>query len=431
MEQPNAQNTPQEKAKQVLKYFRKLLSRAIPPLTPAFYNLIDVPIDIPSPIQTDGIHLYYHPQTLWDSYSRNSAKAAEQFLHVVVHCLFGHVMKAPGYLNHTQQFDFAADYQTAAFIGLLYTHRLLPFNPPPHSPPTKWYSFGQLMDFKKHPAVPASDNHDLWRFSDNTEFPFLISGDGPGENSPDKSLTQWQEIEQRVFQQLSDSTWGNLTNSLEERLDAPKESPNSYKELLQSIFRVSSTAGENPDDLDLMLYHYGCQLGTPIVEPCEELEEPNNGSLIIAIDTSGSCCGEIAGQFLKETCQMLKDVGPRWRGNLVVLQCDAKIQQVIHVKEPAHFSQKLAQNYVLRGMGGTDFRPAFQWANDFQKKGSPLSALLYLSDGYGDFPGHPPDYPVYFIVPHEPFEDSFSDLFGDISSHFPNWVHTVYFPIEE
>lgn len=449
MSKPKKEFTVQAKAKQVLEDMRKLLSRKIPPLSPAFYNFKDIPIHVPSPIQTDGTHLYYHPETLWNDYLKSQPKLVEQFLHVVIHCLFGHVSKAPGYCHCTQQFDFAADYQALAFITLLYTHSLLPFKQPRNLQPQAWYSFGQLMGLKKHPAVPASDNHELWRCSDTTQFPFLIFQDHSEENcsghngskensfsvalstetSPDTVWDQWQEIRQQAFQQLSSPAWGSLTNSMEEHLSASKKSQTSYKELLRTLLRLSSATGENPDDLDLMLYHFGCQLGTPIVEPCEELEESNTGSLIIAIDTSGSCSGDIAVKFLEETCKILQDIEKHWHGELILMQCDTEIQHVVCVKNPAQLSQELAKDYVLRGMGGTNFCPVFQWAANFQKSTSPLSGLLYLSDGYGEFPKQPPDYPVYFIVPQAPGEDDDLIFFEAREEGFPPWVNIVPFPI--
>ena len=49
-------------------------------------------------------------------------------------------------------------------------------------------------------------------------------------------------------------------------------------------------------------------------------------------------------------------------------------------------------HFELRGGGGTDFRPAFEYVSQLcaEKKFSNLRGLLYFTDGMGSLPGPPP-----------------------------------------
>ena len=53
----------------------------------------------------------------------------------------------------------------------------------------------------------------------------------------------------------------------------------------------------------------------------------------------------------------------------------------------------------LRGGGGTDFRPVFDYIEALQQKGAmhELRGLLYFTDGLGTFPGRMPPYKTAFV----------------------------------
>jgi predicted metal-dependent peptidase len=48
-----------------------------------------------------------------------------------------------------------------------------------------------------------------------------------------------------------------------------------------------------------------------------------------------------------------------------------------------------------QGGGGTDFRPVFEWLRESPAR---PDALVYFTDGCGDFPLQPPPYPVLWLV---------------------------------
>ena len=109
-------------------------------------------------------------------------------------------------------------------------------------------------------------------------------------------------------------------------------------------------------------------------------------SLIVAIDTSGSIQEEILGAFVEEFKSIMQNFPAV---NIELLIADAKVH--------AHYSFKNAQDidFALKGGGGTDYRPVF----DYIDANFPMSSmLLYFTDGDGIFPRIPPSYEVLWAL---------------------------------
>lgn len=109
-------------------------------------------------------------------------------------------------------------------------------------------------------------------------------------------------------------------------------------------------------------------------------------SLIVAIDTSGSIQEDILGAFVEEFKTIMQNFPAV---NIELLIADAKIQ--------GHYSFKNAQDidFVLKGGGGTDYRPVF----DYIDANFPMSSmLLYFTDGDGIFPRISPSYEVLWAL---------------------------------
>ncbi len=109
-------------------------------------------------------------------------------------------------------------------------------------------------------------------------------------------------------------------------------------------------------------------------------------SLIVAIDTSGSIQEDILGAFIEEFKSIMQNFPSV---NIELLIADAKVH--------AHYSFKGADeiNFALKGGGGTDYRPVF----DYIDANFPMaSMLLYFTDGDGIFPRIPPSYEVLWAL---------------------------------
>src|SRR5580700_954217 len=109
------------------------------------------------------------------------------------------------------------------------------------------------------------------------------------------------------------------------------------------------------------------------------------GRMLVFVDSSGSTQPFITA--FKGELQAVKDeMQPE---ELIVVMVDAAVQRV------DRFARDEPVEFNLTGGGGTDFRPAFEWA---QKEEIEPVCALYLSDGEGRFPDSPPDYPVLWAI---------------------------------
>lgn len=110
------------------------------------------------------------------------------------------------------------------------------------------------------------------------------------------------------------------------------------------------------------------------------------GSIVVAIDTSGSIGQKTLDRFLAEVSGILEDVKPR---QLHLLWCDAQVHRADELEEPSDMTE--VRSKQAPGGGGTSFVPVFNWIDEHQVQ---PDALVYLTDLYGDFPGEAPQYPV-------------------------------------
>ncbi len=109
-------------------------------------------------------------------------------------------------------------------------------------------------------------------------------------------------------------------------------------------------------------------------------------SLVVAIDTSGSIREELLGAFIAEFKSIMENF-PTVAIELLI--ADAKV----HEHYTFRGGDKL--DFTLRGGGGTDYRPVF----DFVDTHIPNSTmLLYFTDGEGIFPRIPPAYEVLWAL---------------------------------
>jgi predicted metal-dependent peptidase len=109
---------------------------------------------------------------------------------------------------------------------------------------------------------------------------------------------------------------------------------------------------------------------------------------VVAVDTSGSTICNLES-FFAELVGIMKSFGGY---DLTVIQCDAAIQKIEHFTEINPLSK---QNIEVKGMGGTDFRPVFDYV---KKSAARPDLLIYLTDGWGTAPDESPAYPVMWVL---------------------------------
>lgn len=114
-----------------------------------------------------------------------------------------------------------------------------------------------------------------------------------------------------------------------------------------------------------------------------------NIDIAVVLDTSGSISGEEMREFVTEVNAIKASINAR----ITLHACDAALAQagpwVYEPWEEVRLPEKLA------GGGGTDFTPAFAWAEGLDRQ---PDLLLYFTDAKGQFPRAAPAFPVLWLV---------------------------------
>ena len=125
--------------------------------------------------------------------------------------------------------------------------------------------------------------------------------------------------------------------------------------------------------------------GMDVVVP--GLVKSTQWKVVVAVDTSGSISEDMLRDVGGELCA-LKHITP----DITVVTADAKVQEVI---APEKLPEYLTR-FRMKGGGGTDHRPVFEWLN---KECARPDLFVGLTDLYSAFPEQRPKFPVLWVVP--------------------------------
>lgn len=427
MKEQDRKATLEKSALRIVEAARRQLALDLPELLPAIYLLPMEACEKAGPLWTDGTTLFYHPETTARTYLESRHSIAEQLLHIIAHGLLGHYEKRAG--QREQIFDAAADFKVTDFIdrlvnGYLHpkkwkqgTRRLL--NAQRESSLEQLYLAPSTGQEVKNLVLGAqslrSDDHQFWGKPQSKRN---NGGSGMGYKEM-KEL--WESARQQTAAGLNGKGKGDLAGDLSGVYREAEESGVSYSEFLRRFMDINERVEIDPDSIDRILYHVGLELmgDVPMVEPEEVREDAGVLNLAVALDTSGSCHGDVMKQFLGELLAILRDSGGP-RVEMTLIQCDAEIQNV-SVLTREDDAERIIEGFETFGCGGTDFRPVFDYVDrccEDREEGKAFRGLLYLSDGFGNFPEKAPDYPVAFLFPRD--EDCFWE-----ENEIPDWVTQV------
>ena len=373
-------------------------------------------------IATDGVHLFYNPNYLIHSYEEDPIAVNRMYLHIILHCIFRHMTQAEQ--RDPDDWNLACDITVESVIDSMEypcVHRLVTdrrqeyydslslsvLNAEQVYAVLNKMTYSQKIGMKREFTV---DDHHFWEeLQDDKEQPQQTSGGDNSEDdtppSPDKDEVEqkWQDISQKT--QTSMETIQRdinlMAGNLRQQLQIENRQRYDYRSFLRRFAVTREEVRVDPDSFDYGFYNYSMQLypNMPMLEELEYRESKKIRDFVIAIDTSGSCSGELVKQFLEETVTILLDSNSFFRSvNVHIIQCDAGIQSDIKITDTEHFHDML-QHFDVSGNGDTDFRPVFDYIEQLQQRGEllQLQGLLFFTDGVGVYPEKRPPYDVAFL----------------------------------
>lgn len=371
---------------------------------------------------TDGFGIYFYPDALIYLYKKDRIYINRAYLHIVFHCLFGH-LTIPKTVD-TALWDLAADIAVESIIDGLSVRAVRRYVSPYRK--KVYQSLREKMkvltvagiyqvleekeagreedtwigeaDFEKLRGEFFVDDHQLW----NQEIP------------PQKMMErqkEWKEENEKL--QTKMETFAREASedaeALAEQVRVENRTRYDYKKFLRKFSVLKEEIQVDPDTFDYIFYYYGMEMfgNVPLIEPQETKEVHKVEDFVIAVDTSMSCKEELIRKFLEQTYSVLSESESFFRKICVhIIQCDDKVQSdvVIHNQEEM---ERYMEQFEIHGFGGTDFRPVFGYVNELiaKKAFRRLRGLIYFTDGYGTFPAKKPLYETAFIFLKEDYSD--------------------------
>ena len=199
----------------------------------------------------------------------------------------------------------------------------------------------------------------------------------PSGNSDNKSNVEkrWREILSSTLQTAK--LRGTASAELLQKFSSIMEPPLKMRDLLEKyVCEFAMSDDSTKSDKRWLANNDMCVSG---------MESERHGTIIFVKDTSGS----ITDDILKTSCSVIQDaVNTLNASRLIVLDVDAEVCDV------QEFLPNEDIPLTCKGRGGTDFRPAFDWARD---NASDARVLIYLTDGWGEFPKDVPDIPTLWL----------------------------------
>lgn len=365
-----------------------------------------------SVIGTDGKQLFVSPAWLIPVFMNQKILLNRLYLHQLLHCLFCHLWGRKD--RNRKLWDLASDIAVENMIDDLYAK-------PAYIRPgsfrreiyRKWKAqYGILTAERIYRILETlpeekterliqefrKDDHHFWK---NTE-------EKSGMASPKK---HWEDKRKKLQteMELMSKEASREAPTLMEQLRAQNRKRYDYREFLRRFSVLKEEMQVDMDTFDYIYYHYGMEHygNLPLIEPLETKETRKIEDFVIVVDTSMSCKGELIQKFLEETYCVLSGSESFFRKIQVhIIQCDDRIREDVVIHNQEEMEQYL-QDFTIKGFGGTDFRPTFQYVEQLIKTGAfqKLRGLLYFTDGYGVFPGRMPPYDTVFVFMKEDYRD--------------------------
>lgn len=372
--------------------------------------------------------VFYDPAVVIRLYKKNPGNVVRLHLHMLLHCIFSHSYK---YDRVEQELwdvavDMAAE-NVALSLGIAGIETI-----------GDEERREVLRQWKERTGVLTADRiyrklrEDRPGITELLELGNLFKRDtheGWGAvETIELTQAQWKKISERIKAELkSFSEDKSDDRTMLQNLEEATKETYDYGDFLRRFSVSGEDMQINDDEFDYVYYTYGLSLygNLPLVEPLEYKDVNKIKEFVVAIDTSGSCRGNVVQAFLNKTYSILKSSENFFRKvNIHIIQCDSEVRSDTKITNDDEF-EEFMKNGQLEGFGSTDFRPVFTYVDKAIERGEfeNLKGLIYFTDGYGIFPEHKPpyNYDTAFVFLEDDFE----------KPPTPPWAIKVVLPADE
>ncbi len=365
-------------AREIIAEARGRLVLHFPYLDQAIYGLRPLPLKS-VPFGSDGSFLFYDPIFLIDQYERDENSALKLLLHTTLHMLFRQALVGVRIQRPLWNLacDIAVEHLTESFdLPGLKSGR----------EEARKDVYGKLQ---REGVYMSAEAVYAWLCEDGIQLP-----DVP-------EILNWEEIRQDAAS-LCEAENEDKNPLFLELLRGRRKPKADYSQFLMRFLSRSEIMQPSRTEFDGGLYHLSGSLYGPVrlIEPLECSDDPHLTELLIAIDTSGSVKGKRVRRFVQRTCEILcgKDVfAPGTK--ICIVQCDDRIRDVCMIRSRNELDAYLT-DLRLSGFGQTDFRPVFELAGEYVRRGefSGLAGIFYFTDGDGVYPRKAPPFETVFVI---------------------------------
>lgn len=393
-------------------------------------------------VGTDGKFLYYNARFLMERYQYHPVLVNRAYLHMILHAMFRHIWNRAE--REEKLWNMACDIAVESILDemdcdvvkrliserreklykdLYRFQKVLTAEGIYHYLSTAPFTPQQFVEISTEFLV---DDHSFW-FKDKSSKSDPQQSDSSEEQQEKEQSKGKNEQKERQQAKQREKQWQKITEQMKTEMEtfqkqvgtkqgsflkslgvAAREKQN-YRSFLQRFAALREEMQIDLDSFDYGFYHFGMEFygNMPLIEELEYRETMKIQQFVIVVDTSGSCAGQAIEQFLKETFSILKDTDNFFQqAEIHIIQCDQEVQEDICIESQEQLEQ-YQQNFIVKGYGGTDFRPVFNYVEQLQREGKlkQLKGLLYFTDGYGIYPKKRPPYETVFLFPSGAYVD--------------------------
>ncbi|MDE6220584.1 MAG: hypothetical protein K2G51_09180, partial [Lachnospiraceae bacterium] len=308
----------------------------------------------------------YDPVYVIRLYKKNPANVTRLHLHILLHCIF----------SHSYKYDRVEQDLWDVAVDMAVENVALNLSLPGLETAGDAERSVALAAWKEHVGTLTADRiyrrlrEDRLGVSELLELGNLFRRDvhegwGTAETL-EITEAQWKKISERIKAELkSFSEDKSDDRSILQNLEEATKEHYDYGDFLRKFSVSGEDIQINDDAFDYVYYTYGLSLygNLPLVEPLEYKDVNKIKEFVVAIDTSGSCRGEVVQAFLNKTYSILKSSENFFRKvNIHIIQCDSEVRRDTKITNDDEFEAFMREGQ-LEGFGSTDFRPVFAYVD--------------------------------------------------------------------